>query len=552
MSKELQELRSQNTNASGHSPALPTQSKDTPSSQLTEEDAADDLLLNVSVVSLDGIYLEAGTAALAFQMCVTGRLLEGGLLLRYSRFADMFRPQLPITGALSISRVYHYQPLLFWTIIIIVAWHVRGESHTEILQQFRQPYETFLQRQMLDAPLPLYKIQALILLSEWPLGVDTQTRDPSWLYCGVAIQAARFMSLDRQQTIPSLRSLGVASGSIHARINTWLGLFYVSTSLSMHLGLPPPIDSDLDFSAVQGLIERQKTPSAFATRVKVQLVVAKFTALLTHDLDEATSLSFIRLLDTELKLIKPDDELSQDERRLVEVSILDAHMHFYAMFITKTPHGSTSRSIMLRQALTVAQSIIRLSTSSWRNGISGRFDTSMPETHRCLPKNHYRGFAFAAIFLIRFFYRSKSASAEDKDSVRKHVLLAQEHFKGCSLDAMDEFSRTARLFEILSQSRAEDSESAKLRMNHRMGVSIVLDAVTDATEVRGQPVEVDEDEHPRGSEPLPIGQDYFHAMTDISYPTGHIPTNTEFLRGFWNDPILSVLNFESFSPDGTR
>lgn len=468
------------------------------------------------------------------------------LTLTATSFADVFRPQLPIVGAISISRTYHSQPLLFWTIVIIVAWHIRLEGHIELLQRLRQPYESFLQRQILDAPLPLYKIQALILLSEWPLGVETQTRDPSWLYCGLAIQGARFMSLDRQQTIPSLRSLGVASGSIHARVNTWLGCFYVSTSLSMHLGLPPPVDSDLDFSAIQSLLQRQRTPSGFATRVRVQLVVAKFTALLTHDLDEATNLSFIRLLDTELNALKPDDQLSDNERKLVEISILDARMHFYAMFITKTPHGSTSRSIMLRQALTVAQSIIHLATAGWRNGPSGRLDAAERGTQRCFPKNHYRGFAFAAIFLLRFFHRSKSASIEDKESAAKHILLAQEHFNGCSLEQMDEFNRTAKLFEVLARSPSEGSESAKLRMNHRMGVSIVLDAVTDATEVRGRPVGVDEDEIPNHAEPF--GQGSSGMMAEMSY-SEHMSANTEFLRGFWNDPILSVLNFESYSPE---
>lgn len=458
----------------------------------------------------------------------------------------MFRPQLPIIGVLSISKTYHNQNLLFWTIVIVVAWHARVEGDPELLRQFRQPYETFLQRQILEAPLPLYKIQALILLSEWPLGVETQTKDPSWLYCGVAIQAARFMSLDRQQTIPSLRSLGVASGSIHARINTWLGCFYVATSLSLHLGLPPPVDSDLDFSAIQALLERQRVPSAFTTRVKVQLIAAKFTSLLTHDVDEATSLSLIRLLDTELNSLKLDSSLTRDEKRLAELSILDARLHFYAMFITKTPQGSTSRSIILRQALAVAQSIIHLSTSDWRNGRSGQFDAAAREKQRCFPKNFYRGFAFATIFILRFFYRSKTVSAEDKDSVAKYILLAQQHFRGCSAEPEDEFCRTANLFEVLSRTPSEGSESGKLRMNHRMGVSIVLDAVTNATEVRGQPVGVEEDQAASSTQ-LPE-QGYWDMMNDVTWPADQTFSN-EFTRGFWNDPILSVLNFNQFSPD---
>lgn len=108
--------------------------------------------------------------------------------------------------------------------------HSPREDHVELFRQLREPYVRFLREQILEAPLPLYKIQALVFIIEWPLGVETQTQDPSWLYCGTAIQAARFMSLDRQQMVPSLRSLGVAAGSIHARINTWIGCFYVATS----------------------------------------------------------------------------------------------------------------------------------------------------------------------------------------------------------------------------------------------------------------------------------------------------------------------------------
>lgn len=80
-----------------------------------------------------------------------------------------------------------------------------------------------------DAPLPLFKIHALLLLTMWPLPVISQTRDPGLLYCGIAIQAARYMGLDRNQNVPSLCSIGVPAGHIDTRINTWIGCFYATT-----------------------------------------------------------------------------------------------------------------------------------------------------------------------------------------------------------------------------------------------------------------------------------------------------------------------------------
>lgn len=140
------------------------------------------------------------------------------------------RPRLPVVGALCAQEAYENQPFLFWTIVTIVLCRLPEQHNIALFQLLRSPYERLTQETLIDAPLPLFKVQALLLLCNWPLPTEKQWKDPSWLYCGVAIQAARYLSLDRQQTIPSLRVIGVTSGSIRSRINTWLVCFKVSTS----------------------------------------------------------------------------------------------------------------------------------------------------------------------------------------------------------------------------------------------------------------------------------------------------------------------------------
>lgn len=153
------------------------------------------------------------------------------------RFAGLFRPQLPLIGSISMRRIYDSQPFLFWTIVIVVASHFPGSPNHELYGLIQEPYRELLKEEILNAPLPLHKIQALLILCIWPLPVGHQPNDPSWLYCGIAIQAARYMSLDREQSVPSLRSLGVASDSAQSRVNTWLACFYIATS---YVDLPPP------------------------------------------------------------------------------------------------------------------------------------------------------------------------------------------------------------------------------------------------------------------------------------------------------------------------
>jgi hypothetical protein len=126
--------------------------------------------------------------------------------------------------------MHNDQPFLFWTLVVIVSSRLSGNTYGELYDHLQDPYTQLLKDELVRAPMPLHNIQALVFLCMWPLPVTFQAKDPSWLYCGVAMQAARYMGLDKEQRLPSFRALGVVSGSSQARINTWLGCFYVSTS----------------------------------------------------------------------------------------------------------------------------------------------------------------------------------------------------------------------------------------------------------------------------------------------------------------------------------
>ncbi|KAF4466658.1 transcription factor [Fusarium albosuccineum] len=429
----------------------------------------------------------------------------------------------------------------------MITCRLPGQQWSDLYQLLQPPYTRMLQENILDAPLPLSKIQAILLLCQWPLPCETQSRDPSWLYCGIVIQAARSMSLDRQQTIPSLRSLGVASGSIRARINTWLGTFCVATSLSLHLGLPPPIDSDLDFNSIHAFLRRNTVTPTFAMQVRVQLIVAKFTSLLNHDIGDTASSSFMRLLDSELEALRTELSLEDEQMRSIELSILSAKMHLYALVITKDPGNSASRQIMMRTARDVALRIIHLSTVAMRNSPLGQGDETIIRKTRCLPKNHHRCTAFATIFLLKFFYRRGADGPDEKQAVANHIAMGQTLFNACSTEPRDEWSRTAKVFETLGAEHSTQPSSSKLRLTHRMGVSILFDAVSSASEARGRPVEIQDEDTPQDTSPATTGDP---GSTGPELSLNDVPDfvppepGIDFLPGFWNDPYMSLLSFD--------
>ena len=220
MSRELQELRNQRDGDYSTSQSDLTVDPAVSLDSASTEKAEDNFELNNEAIYLNGTLVEPSLAIDAFKAYVTTYSVYHNPCSHAPRFAGFFRPQLPITGPISMRLAYDSQPFLFWTIVIAVASHLPGSPNRELYDCIQEPYKELLKNEIVDTPLPLHKIQALLILCVWPLPVDTQPRDPSWLYCGMAIYAARFMGLDREEIVPSLRSLGVASGRAQARINT--------------------------------------------------------------------------------------------------------------------------------------------------------------------------------------------------------------------------------------------------------------------------------------------------------------------------------------------
>ncbi|KAL9573210.1 hypothetical protein ACKAV7_002895 [Fusarium commune] len=484
MSKELQELRNQTHRTEDQ---LVTGSRSTSESRspASQDEGVDDFELTSFTVSLAGVVVNSSTATEAFMV-----------------FAEYMRPRLPVVASLSAQAAYVNQPFLFWTIVTIALCRLPEPENIALFQLLRAPYERLVQETVTDAPLPLYKVQALLLLCNWPLPTDKQWKEPSWLYCGVAIQAAR---------------------------------------LSLHLGLPCPIESELDFAAIHAFLKRQTVPPVFAIEVRIQLVVAKFTALLNHELADGTSSSFLRLFDTELDAIKNEILPDEETKSIVEYAILDAKIHIYTLVITKSPANSSSRQILLRTTRDIALRIVEIGTRAIRTNPE---NTILIRREKCQPKDRHRCLGFSTIFLLKFFIRQSSDGPEERQIVANHVAMTQTLCRACTIDPKDEFSRIASVFEALGRESSKEEEKTKLVLNHRMGVSLMFDAVNTAGKIRGKPVEVEEGDGGTVEETTTeTVQDHEDMMSQVD-------GNPEFLKNFWSDPYTSLLQFDPTSLEG--
>lgn len=338
---------------------------------------------------------------------------------------------------------------------------------------------------------------------------------------------------------------------------------HVKHSWSLQLGLPPPVDSESDFTTIHSFLERASLPLDFEALIKIQLVVAKFGNILSNNINEAASSSIIRLVESELDVLSPSS-LSQHDRHMVDYSILTTKLHFYALFMARAQPGGVAHSITLKTALTVALRLIQIATERKRSYPEMDSSGLSPvQQARCLPKSYYKTLAFATIFLLKFFHLSDSATSAERQSATDHILMSHDIFSGCSTDPLDEFGRAARVFDILGSLSPDKSEPSKLRLTNRMGVSVLLEALNITYEARGQSTELDENATLDENAPEPGSsmqsdiqltgqQENQDGVQNWPYTMEQVNSSLALLQGYWDDSMQDVMptdpSFSFFHP----
>jgi hypothetical protein len=262
----------------------------------------------------------------------------------------------------------------------------------------------------------------------------------------------------------------------------------------------------------------------------------------------------IRLLDNELDAIRAESHEEMERGRMIEFNILNAKLHFYALYITRILPKSTNLELVLKSALPVAMRIIHICSVQAHGGTPGRENISLLQKIRAYPKNFFRGIIFATMILLKFFHLNTNAAPEERQTAANHIAMAREVFKAAAMDPLDEYGRASRILEILSRLEPDNSEATRLRLTHRMGVSIVLDVLTRVYEVRGMSGELPEHQLP---EDLPLGAQeelghQAHTFPEMPYTMEQIHSSLDFLRDFWEDPVSNMFSLDDMPSYGTE
>ncbi|KAI1260412.1 hypothetical protein F5Y18DRAFT_420182 [Xylariaceae sp. FL1019] len=445
MSKELNELRIQQARgtretSTGSSTSAHSREGSSSVTQPTEAGYNENFDFSEQTVQIGGVAVASETAVEAFKI-----------------FAARIHPQLPILGSISINDIYRSSPLLFWVIIIVVSSHTTIPTDEHLYNAIALPFQNMLRSEAMKAPLPISKIQALLFMCMWPMPIDSQPKDPSWLYCGMAVNSAIYMGLHRFGPPPTSRGLGTPAGTRLERILTWLGCFYVSGTLAMHLGVPSMINTSADLSLLTSKLSEFSIPQDFAAEVRLQAIFADFTNVLSHSANNGGAIdsSILHLLDHELENLKA--QYPDQWAHKLEYNSLVGKIHIYAWVVSRDHTKRTTRDIMLKLCLSTSIRIVHLANRHFKDEEESTPDT--PELARLSPvlrfrsmaKTYFKGIAFITAFLLRYFSLNTSATGEEQQLAANHVVIAHAIMKSCSLYPTDEYGRAARTFEELCQ-----------------------------------------------------------------------------------------------------
>ncbi|KEF59048.1 uncharacterized protein A1O9_03891 [Exophiala aquamarina CBS 119918] len=426
---------------------------------------------------------------------LTGTWTLGEVSINYQQaseilgfYARHYYEHLPILDRVtSISEFHDSSEFLFWTTMRISLYNNPG--YGDLFALLSQPYRNLLTTRVL-APIQDFRtLQAIILICHWPTSGIRQSDDPSWQYCGIALNTAMQMGIDQPGPGRRLAPFGGRSNahqmSVYTRQMTWLACFSISTILSVWLGVTPHVSSPTQLSTIALMAQDPDGPRPFMIHIEIQRQTVRYSNALAGDVDSANASSLMNLFHNELDTLYTLYKGLWSMR--LEIQLLRAKLYLYSHCLNiASKDGSNARrfdgqsnldsaKILVHQGLLSAVSLIHNSQKLNNQLVDGE-ETSRSGTLIHYPKYYMQTIVFAVIFLLKFLSANPRATQQDKELAYSHITIAHQIFSGFS--DSPECMRVVEVIEYLVENLKEIDEDAALPTRSKLGASLMYNTLT--------------------------------------------------------------------------
>lgn len=228
----------------------------------------------------------------------------------HDRFVDKYLPFLPIIKSNSATELYYKSQLLFWSVILTAS---SSEPEPTLYMSLSSLIKQLaIETCWIRTPRSTHVIQALIILSVWPLPNEKVLDDCSYRFIGLAKNLSLQLGLHRGgEFIKEFSRTQVSLGpdSEKWRTRSWLAIFFCEQFWSSTLGLPPAI-STTDYLLENARID-QKLPKSFRCLISLSIFQCKLVNVMGISvtrpdglLEPSNRAGSLNILDRELERLK--------------------------------------------------------------------------------------------------------------------------------------------------------------------------------------------------------------------------------------------------------
>lgn len=402
----------------------------------------------------------------------------------HERFMAKFVPFLPILTLHSATQLYTKSKLLFWTVMLTASL---SEPEPALYMSLASLIKQLaIETCWIRTPRSTHVIQALIILSVWPLPNEKVLDDCLYRFVGVAKNLLLQLGLHRggefiQEFSRTQANLGPDSDLWRTR--TWLAVFFCDQFWSSALGLPPSINTT-DYLLENARID-QLLPSNFRCLISLAIFQCKLVNVmgisvtrpdgLLEPLNRAASLN---ILDRELERLK--FKLNIMDGLSIEIYYLYLRLMICCFaFLPGTPiedqvkYVSTAYLASTR-IITISSQLLSLNSISLAE----------------LPIYVRQAITYAALLLFKL-HLSRYLIEKYVDSARQSIVTVHRLFRNTLSswkDLQNDMSRTAKVLEnlnivlytypeIFSEDPANLDGSIITRMRSHLTASLFYDLV---------------------------------------------------------------------------
>lgn len=225
----------------------------------------------------------------------------------HDKFMKRFLPFLPIIYSRSATELFHRSQLLFWTVILTAS--LNEPEPTLYMSLASLIKQLAIETCWLKTPRSTHVIQALIILSIWPLPNEKVLDDCSYRFIGLAKNLALQLGLHRGGGFIKEFSRTQVPDAETWRTRSWLAIFFCDQFWSSVLGLPPAINST-DYLLENARID-QSLPKDFRCLISLSIFQSKLINVMGVSvtrpdglLEPSNRAASLNILDRELERLK--------------------------------------------------------------------------------------------------------------------------------------------------------------------------------------------------------------------------------------------------------